>query len=43
MIEDYGEHSLVKTRAYEGVPELVRALRARRACRSPSTPTSRTR
>ncbi len=28
MLEDYGAHSLVKTRAYEGVPELVRALRA---------------
>ncbi len=28
MIADYGEHSLVKTRVYEGVPELVRALRA---------------
>jgi phosphoglycolate phosphatase len=28
MIDDYGRHSLVKTRAYEGVPELVRALRA---------------
>jgi phosphoglycolate phosphatase len=28
MIEDYGRNSLVKTRAYEGVPELVRALRA---------------
>ena len=28
MLEDYGEHSLVKTRVYEGVPELVRALRA---------------
>jgi phosphoglycolate phosphatase len=30
MLEDYGAHSLVKTRAYEGVPELVRALRADR-------------
>lgn len=28
MIADYGEHSLVKTRVYDGVPELVRALRA---------------
>jgi phosphoglycolate phosphatase len=28
MLEDYGAHSLVKTRTYEGVPELVRALRA---------------
>jgi phosphoglycolate phosphatase len=28
MLEDYGAHSLLKTRAYEGVPELVRALRA---------------
>jgi phosphoglycolate phosphatase len=28
MLEDYGAHSLVKTRAYEGVPELLRALRA---------------
>ncbi|NLE21441.1 MAG: HAD family hydrolase [Actinobacteria bacterium] len=28
MLEEYGAHSLVKTRAYEGVPELVRALRA---------------
>ena len=28
MLEDYGAHSLVKTRAYEGVPVLVRALRA---------------
>jgi phosphoglycolate phosphatase len=28
MLEDYGAHSLVKTRAYEGVPELVRALHA---------------
>ena len=28
MLEDYGEHLLVKTRVYEGVPELVRALRA---------------
>ncbi len=28
MLEDYGAHALVKTRAYEGVPELVRALRA---------------
>lgn len=28
MLEDYGAHLLVKTRAYEGVPELVRALRA---------------
>ena len=28
MLKDYGAHSLVKTRAYEGVPELVRALRA---------------
>ena len=27
MIEDYGRNSLVKTRPYEGVPELVRALR----------------
>ncbi len=28
MIADYGEHSMVKTRVYDGVPELVRALRA---------------
>jgi phosphoglycolate phosphatase len=28
MLEDYGAHLLVKTRTYEGVPELVRALRA---------------
>ena len=28
MIADYGEHALVKTRVYDGVPELVRALRA---------------
>jgi phosphoglycolate phosphatase len=28
MLDDYGAHSLVKTRVYEGVPELVRALRA---------------
>ena len=28
MLADYGEHSLVKTHVYEGVPELVRALRA---------------
>ena len=28
MIDDYGANSLVKTRPYEGVPELVRALRA---------------
>ena len=28
MIDDYGRHSLVKTRVYEGVPELVRELRA---------------
>jgi phosphoglycolate phosphatase len=28
MIEDYGRHSLVKTRVYDGVPELVRELRA---------------
>jgi phosphoglycolate phosphatase len=28
MLADYGDNSLVKTRAYEGVPELVRALRA---------------
>jgi phosphoglycolate phosphatase len=28
MLEDYGRNSLVKTRVYEGVPELVRALRA---------------
>jgi phosphoglycolate phosphatase len=28
MLEDYGAHALVKTRAYPGVPELVRALRA---------------
>jgi len=28
MIEDYGCNSLVKTRPYDGVPELVRALRA---------------
>jgi phosphoglycolate phosphatase len=28
MIEDYGRNSLVKTRAYDGVPELIRALRA---------------
>jgi phosphoglycolate phosphatase len=27
MIEDYGRNSLVKTRVYDGVPELVRALR----------------
>jgi phosphoglycolate phosphatase len=27
MLADYGARSLVKTRAYEGVPELVRALR----------------
>jgi phosphoglycolate phosphatase len=27
MIEDYGRNSLVKTRPYDGVPELVRALR----------------
>ena len=30
MIEDYGEHCLVKTRAYDGVPELLRALARRR-------------
>ena len=30
MIEDYGRNSLVKTRTYDGVPELVRALRAER-------------
>ena len=28
MIDDYGVNSLVKTRPYEGVPELVRGLRA---------------
>jgi phosphoglycolate phosphatase len=28
MIDDYGRNSLVKTRAYEGVPELMRVLRA---------------
>lgn len=28
MIADYGEHSLVKTRPYEGVTELVHELRA---------------
>ena len=28
MIEDYGRNSLVKTHVYEGVPELVRELRA---------------
>ena len=28
MLEEYGAHLLDKTRAYEGVPELVRALRA---------------
>ncbi len=28
MLEDYGAHPLVKTRPYEGVPEVVRALRA---------------
>ena len=28
MIDDYGANSLVKTRPYEGVPELVRGLRA---------------
>jgi phosphoglycolate phosphatase len=28
MIEDYGRNSLIKTRPYAGVPELVRALRA---------------
>ncbi len=28
MLEEYGAHLVVKTRAYEGVPELVRALRA---------------
>jgi len=28
MIDDYGRNSLVKTRPYAGVPELVRALRA---------------
>ena len=28
MLDDYGRNLLVKTRAYEGVPELVRALRA---------------
>lgn len=28
MLADYGEHSLVKTHVYDGVPELVRALRA---------------
>jgi phosphoglycolate phosphatase len=28
MIEDYGRNSLVKTRAYDGVSELIRALRA---------------
>jgi phosphoglycolate phosphatase len=28
MIDDYGRNSLVKTRPYEGVPELVRELRA---------------
>lgn len=27
MIADYGAHSLVKTRVYDGVPELVAALR----------------
>jgi phosphoglycolate phosphatase len=30
MIEDYGGNSLVKTRPYEGVPELVAGLRATR-------------
>jgi phosphoglycolate phosphatase len=28
MIEDYGRNSLVKTHVYNGVPDLVRALRA---------------
>ena len=28
MIEDYGAHALVKTHLYDGVPELVRGLRA---------------
>jgi phosphoglycolate phosphatase len=28
MLEDYGRNSLVKTRVYDGVPELVRELRA---------------
>lgn len=28
MLADYGEHSLVKTHVYDGVPELVRRLRA---------------
>ena len=28
MVADYGEHALVKTRVYDGVPELIRALRA---------------
>ena len=28
MIDDYGRNSLVKTHLYEGVPELVRGLRA---------------
>ena len=28
MIADYGEHWLVKTHAYDGVSELVSALRA---------------
>ena len=28
MIADYGAHALVKTHVYDGVPELVRALRA---------------
>ncbi len=28
MLEDYGRNSLVKTRVYDGVPELVRTLRA---------------
>lgn len=28
MLEDYGAHALVKTRPYDGVPELLRALRA---------------
>ena len=40
FVADYGEHCLVKTRLYDGVPELVRAL-----CRAtPSSwPSSRTR
>ena len=28
MLEDYGRNALVKTRVYDGVPELVRELRA---------------